>query len=437
MVSARQQVGADTVSTGAANNRVAIYINSVATARGAEQVAALLAKGFADKGYQVDFLVENVAGWLIDDLRRHSPGIQVHNLEPDGGEGLSDILFRVYATAKALFSRGMGWHCRLQLARVIIKKKPPLLALIRYQRGHRPAAVISLLNAPNIFLMLARLTGSFPSRLIVTVHNTLSISVSASTSKWKRSIPALMRCLHPLADKVVAVSGGVALDLVDELGLPASSVEVVYNPVVRPEMKDLAAEPVDHEWLNNKTCPVLIAACKLKPQKDLPMLLRAFQKVREQRPGRLLILGEGPDRDSLEQLALELGIAADVQFAGFVQNPFAYYRRADLFVMSSAWEGLPTALIEALACGCPVVSTDCPSGPAEILDKGRYGRLVPVGDHQALAEGILEVLDSPPSAALLEERANYFSLADSVNQYEKLLVMGGEPGAAPGSTQVS
>jgi glycosyltransferase involved in cell wall biosynthesis len=134
---------------------------------------------------------------------------------------------------------------------------------------------------------------------------------------------------------------------------------------------------------------------------------------------------------------VELGIAEDVQFAGFVQNPFAYYRRADLFVMSSAWEGLPTALIEALACGCPVVSTDCPSGPAEILDKGRYGRLVPVGDHQALAEGIMEALDSPPSAALLEERANYFSLADSVDRYEKLLVMAGEPEAVPGSTQVS
>jgi glycosyltransferase involved in cell wall biosynthesis len=105
--------------------------------------------------------------------------------------------------------------------------------------------------------------------------------------------------------------------------------------------------------------------------------------------------------------------------------------------MSSAWEGLPTALIEALACGCPVVSTDCPSGPAEILDKGRYGRLVPVGDHQALAEGIMEALDSPPSAVLLEERANYFSLADSVDRYEKLLVMAGEPEAVPGSTQVS
>lgn len=437
MDSARRQVGADTVSPVAANNRVAIYINSVVTARGAEQVAALLAKGFSEKGYQVDFLVEDVAGWLIDDLRHHSPSILVHNLVPDGGKGLSDSLFRVYIAAKALFSRGMSWHCRLQLAHVIIKKKPPLLALSQYQSRYRPAAVISLLNDPNISLMLTRLASSFSSRLIVTVHNTLSISVSTATSKWKRSIPDLMRCLQPFADKVVAVSRGVALDLIDEVGLPASSVEVVYNPVVRPEMKDLAAEPVDHKWFNDKTCPVLVAASKLKPQKDLPMLLRAFRKVREQRPARLLILGEGPDRERLEQLAVELGIAEDVQFAGFVQNPFAYYHRADLFVMSSAWEGLPTSLIEALACGCPVVSTDCPSGPAEILDKGRYGRLVPVGDHQALAEGIMEVLDSPPSAALLEERANYFSLADSVDRYEKLVVMAGEPEAVPGSTQVS
>lgn len=416
---------------------MAIYINSVETARGAEQVAALLAKGFADKGYQVDFLVEDLEGWLIDDLRRHSPGILVHNLQPDGGNGLPDALFRAYVALKALFFWRMSWHCSLQLARVIIKKKPPLLALTRYQRRRRPAAVISLLNSPNISLMLARLAGSFSSRLIVTVHNTLSISASTATSKWKRSIPDLMRCLHRFADKVVAVSTGVARDLVDEVGLPASSVEVVYNPVVRPEIEDLAAEPVDHAWFSNKTCPVLIVASKLKPQKDLPMLLRAFQQVREQRPLRLLILGEGPDRESLEQLAVEMGIAADVQFAGFVQNPFAYYRRADLFVLSSAWEGLPTALIEALACGCPVISTDCPSGPAEILENGRYGRMVQVGDHQALAEGILEVLDSPPSAALLKQRANCFSIADSVAKYEKLVLRAGEAEAIPGSAQIS
>jgi glycosyltransferase involved in cell wall biosynthesis len=168
----------------------------------------------------------------------------------------------------------------------------------------------------------------------------------------------------------------------------------------------------------------------LKPQKDFPTLIRAFARVRQERPVRLLILGDvrnpekdGAYRDELQALPATLGVEADVSFAGFADNPFAYMRQAAAFVLSSAWEGLPTVLIEALACGCPVVSTQCPSGPAEILDNGRYGPLVPVGDDAALAAAINNVLDNPPPRKLLQDRANIFS-AEQVAERQIELMFG-------------
>jgi glycosyltransferase involved in cell wall biosynthesis len=158
-------------------------------------------------------------------------------------------------------------------------------------------------------------------------------------------------------------------------------------------------------------------------QKDQATLLRAFARVRARRPARLLILGEGNQRLALEALARELGIAADVRMPGFVPNPLAYMRRAAVFVLSSAWEGLPTVLIEALACGCPVVSTDCPAGPAEILDYGRYGRLTPVGDVEALAAAITASVEDGPDRTALEQRALAFSAERAAVAYIGLLLL--------------
>jgi glycosyltransferase involved in cell wall biosynthesis len=165
-------------------------------------------------------------------------------------------------------------------------------------------------------------------------------------------------------------------------------------------------------------------------QKDFPTLLKAFARVRAVRPARLLILGEGKERTELEVLARELGVASDVALPGFVPNPFPHMMRASVFVLSSAWEGLPGVLIEAMACGCPVVSTDCPSGPAEILDGGVYGPLVPVGDDAALAKAILSVLETPPDPERLRARAALFSTDHAADQYLELLLGpcgGGQP----------
>jgi glycosyltransferase involved in cell wall biosynthesis len=213
----------------------------------------------------------------------------------------------------------------------------------------------------------------------------------------------LVRRYYPWADEIVAVSQGVADDLLELTDLPPSKVRVLPNPVVTPELVQRAAEPLDDPWFTAGAAPVVLGAGRLDQQKDFPTLIRAFAAVRSRRPARLVILGEGPERGQLESLVEELGITADVRLPGFVSNPFSYMARAAVFVLSSAWEGMPGVLIQAMACGAPVVATDCESGPREALAGGKYGRLVPVGDHLALADAIAGTLDAlrpslPPEA---------------------------------------
>jgi glycosyltransferase involved in cell wall biosynthesis len=190
----------------------------------------------------------------------------------------------------------------------------------------------------------------------------------------------------------------------------------------------MARHHLDHDWFTSDGPPIILGVGNLKPQKDFATLIRAFARVRAERPARLVILGDarGPDKDAsyvaaLKGLPAQLGIEEDVSFAGFAENPYAYMSRAAVFVLSSAWEGFGNVLAEALACGCPVVSTDCPSGPAEILEHGRYGPLVPVGDDAALAAAICRVLDAPLSRGELTGRAALFTVERAVDQYIQLM----------------
>jgi glycosyltransferase involved in cell wall biosynthesis len=176
---------------------------------------------------------------------------------------------------------------------------------------------------------------------------------------------------------------------------------------------------------------VILGVGKLERQKDFPTLLRAFARLRVEGPFRLAILGEGPQRDQLERLARDLAISGDVLLPGFQMNPFAWLARAAVFVLSSAWEGASNALMEALACGCPSVSTDCFSGPSETLDAGRYGPLVPVGDDRALAEAIAHVMRSPQDRARLMARAEVFSVDRAATAYLDVLSRVAAPRQAP------
>ncbi len=204
--------------------------------------------------------------------------------------------------------------------------------------------------------------------------------------------------------------------------VPRERITTIYNPVVMPDLHVKALEQPHHPWFLDRDAPLLLAVGRLEErQKDWPTLIKAFTRLATQRPCRLIILGEGPLRKQIEGLVEESKLTDRVSLPGWVENPFAFMARASLFVLSSRWEGLPTVLVEALACGCPCVSTDCPSGPAEILLNGDLGPLVPVGDDAALAEAMKRVLDRPPDKRVLRQRAMDFSAERALDDYEQLI----------------
>jgi glycosyltransferase involved in cell wall biosynthesis len=411
--------------------RIAIYIRSVKTARGAEQVSANVARGLADRGCRVDFLVEDAHGWVLDQLRDHH-NIAVIELRAER-EPLAHYWYLLRAGLTSLLVprkprlyRKLAWL--RQMLRLIVKNDPPLHALCRYIDSARPVSIISYLNDPNMALMLAAMLRPGRTRYLVSVRNHISTAVARNPSKWLRSVPYLMRWLFPLADVVVAPSQGVAEDVVAITGLPAQRTCVIHNPVYRREIIEQSMQPLDHRWFADATVPVVVAAGKLKPQKDFATLLEAFARVRTQVPVRLVILGEGDERAALEQRAARLGIGEDIDMPGYVENPYNYFRRAAVFVLSSAWEGLPNVLIEAMACGCPVVATDCPSGPREILAGGRVGRLVPVADAGRMADAIRQTLAAPVPREVFVEQAKRYTYELAVEGYESVLVDGRCPG---------
>jgi glycosyltransferase involved in cell wall biosynthesis len=204
-------------------------------------------------------------------------------------------------------------------------------------------------------------------------------------------------------------------------------VHTIHNPIVDARLLARAQNPCLHPWLQGGDRPVLLTVGRLAPQKDHMTLLRAFAIVRRTREARLVIFGEGTERARIESLRRDLGLEADVDLPGVTDNPYAAMRRASLFVLSSRFEGLPTVLVEALACGCPTVSTTCPSGPAEILNGGRYGVLVTPENPEALAAGILKGLDQLWDREMLRRRGAEFSIAASLDQYLGIL---GYPPAA-------
>lgn len=281
-----------------------------------------------------------------------------------------------------------------------------LPSLVRYLQKERPAALLTGLHYNNEIAILAKRLAFASTRVVVSEHNTLSLRVKREKNEQKSALTA--RLFYPFADAVVAVSQGVAKDLSLVTGMPLNRIQTVYNPVILPDLIAKAKQPVDHPWFAPGEPPVILGVGRLEEQKDFPTLIEAFAIVKQERPARLVILGKGKQQQKLNALVKELGIENDVAFLGFAQNPYSYMAKASVFVLSSIEEGLPTVLIEAMAVGTPVVATNCESGSDEILDNGKYGELVPVGDRDAIASSILRVLSgntkSVPPAPLQQYR---------------------------------
>lgn len=321
---------------------------------------------------------------------------------------------RGYDVDLVLGRRDEDDHYRAEVAdtvRIVSLDAPRALfsvpRLIRYLRRERPVAMVTSLDYMNVLGVWARWLARVDTRVVVNEQNTLSMVVDNGTRRRKRVLPWLVRQSYRRADGIAAVSEGVADDLARFVGLPRDRVDAIHNPVVVPQLADMTTQPLDHPWFGPDEPPVLLAVGRLTPQKDFETLLRAFAKVRASHAARLLVLGDGDERSRLEALVIELGLEQDVSLPGWAVNPYPYMAAADLFVLSSLWEGLPTVLIEALYCGVPIVATDCPSGPREILQGGRYGSLVPVGDVDALAQAIADALDGDVPAPVPESWAPY------------------------------
>jgi glycosyltransferase involved in cell wall biosynthesis len=293
-----------------------------------------------------------------------------------------------------------------------------LTSLARYLRREKPAGLIATPSHANVVAIWSNLLAGRPTRVIVREAN--AIGRAGSDPFESRWMPRFIRWFYPWADHVVAVSEGVARDLASTIRVPLASISVIYNPILTPDLEYRAREVPDHPWFSTPGLSVLLAVGRLSAQKDFPTLLRAFSKLRHQNALRLVILGEGDDRSRLQSMIRDMDLEDRVALPGFVGNPFSYMSRARLFVLSSAWEGLPGVLLQAMACGCPVVSTDCPSGPAEILENGRWGRLVPVGDAQALASAIEQTL-ADRQAPDVRRRAADFGVGQAVDAYLALV----------------
>jgi glycosyltransferase involved in cell wall biosynthesis len=365
--------------------RIALFVPNL-DGGGAERMMVHLASGFAERGFQTDLVLAEARGPYLD-----------------------KVAPRVVDLKSAGVSAGLP-------------------KLVRYLRRWRPTSLLATLSHASVIAVLGRKLAAVPIRVVIRESNML-FPYQTPGLRLSRlgALKAAVRLLYPLSDAHIAVSHGIARNLQSFARLRAEKVHTIYNPVATRKVLEQAHLVPNHPWLGAEATgkpgqpPVFLGVGRLGGQKDFATLLRAFTEVRRLCPARLIILGEGEKRADLEALALELGVANDVSLPGFVDNPFAFMARADTFVLSSRFEGLSGALIQAMACGCRVVSTNCPSGPSEILQGGALAPLVGIGDVSGLSAAMLASLMAPANPAL-RARALDFSEEKIIPQYLEVLL---------------
>jgi glycosyltransferase involved in cell wall biosynthesis len=385
---------------------------------GVQKMSLHLAGELASRGWQVDLLSRRDGSRDVV-----PPGVRVLVLRRRPG---------FVGRALALRSDPAGFAAMLQPVLGCAIAPEPLRylpALVDYLRAARPRALFSATTYLNLVALWARRLAGSSARVLVSERDSLSANLRTGRSRraWRwRHAPPLLARVYPWADAVVAVSDGVAADLAALTGLDRAAFHTIYNPVVAADIDARCAEPQSDPWLAPGAPPVVVSAGRLVAKKQYGVLLAAFARLRELRAERsdgrdprvrLMVLGEGPERRKLELQARQLGVADDVRLLGWCENPYPILVRAAAFAMTSNREGFGNVLVEALRCGCPVVATDCPSGPAEILAGGRFGELVPVGDVDAVAAALARTLDAPPDRDRLRARGAEFTAERAADAY--------------------
>ncbi len=359
---------------------IAFFIPSFA-AGGAQRMVINMANEFAARGHSVDLLVAESSGPFSS---RVLPKVNVIDL------GATRVL-------------------------------RSLVPLVKYIKARKPNIVLSAMFHINIITIFAKLAaGSIQTKFVLTERNFFSLRTKARTHAREIFFPFLVRVLYRYADQIIAISRGVADDIATVSKVPRERISWIHNPVISSHEHHALDQNIPDPWFDSINAPVIVSSGRLVQQKDHATLLKSFALANQCRNLYLLILGDGPLMNSLTSLASDLNIANRVHFVGYVDNPIAYMKRCDVFVMSSKWEGFGNVIVEALLCGLPVVATDCHAGPAEILQNGKYGSLVPVGDVEELCSAILKQLDSRPKHEVLEQRAIHFSVRNVCNEYEKI-----------------
>ncbi|MCU0633442.1 MAG: glycosyltransferase [Gemmatimonadaceae bacterium] len=362
-----------------APERVALFLPDLGGG-GAEQQLLTLAGELARDGLAVDLVVGAARGALCD---RVPTGVTLHVLGA---------------------------------ARILAAVRP----LARFLRAQRPAALLATLEHANVVAVVAAALAGGRTRVVLREANVAPPEGATPRPRW---LSLAMRVAYPLADAIVAVSEAVGDAVARDTGVPRRAVHVIYNPVLDDGFGERLRAPVTDPWLLEaaRSTPVVLGVGRLAPQKDFATLVTAVAEVAAERPVRLVLMGEGEERAALEALASALGVRDHVRLAGFVPNPLPAMRDADVFVLPSRWEGLPGALVQAVAAGARVIATDCPGGSAEVLDHGAWGTLVPVGDAAAMACAIAAALQAPrrPVPTSWHER---YRVSTAVRAYRALLL---------------
>ena len=390
---------------------------------GAEQVVYRLVHGLSERGHKVDVILLQpiIHRRLPRNVRVFLQGGEPDRLTEERSAHVLDRAIRLRPRSRTFewAHRAFAWVQAANALHWNLRFFPS----IRLVRQARAMASYLEVEGPDYVLpnIVRSIWVTFLGRRMAGEHVPIVPIVHGDVRCLSYRSRLRLQNLFPDAAHFVGVSRGVSDSLATSFGIPRESITTIYNPVVTPDLHAKAAEQPDHLWLRHDGAPVVLAAGSLEEVKDYPTLIRAFARLAARRPCRLVILGEGSKRKEIEGLVEESRLTDRVSLPGWVENPFAFMARASLFALSSRWEGLPTVLVEALACGCPCVSTDCPSGPAEILLNGDLGPLVPVGDDAALAEAMERVLERPPDKRVLRQRAMDFSAERALDDYEQLI----------------